>query len=288
MSSASFKLYAFFMLLASSGPLVVAGPTGAGMTSQVAARSNPSFGKAGSKICLAWAEGNDPSLTNFKTSHVVGLHDYVPEKPSASDALGFDYWPTLWGGDQDKITDFENTVGKKGYGTIILGFNEPNEQGQANLDPVTAASLWVQHIEPKRSFGYNLASPAVSSRPNGQQWMQNFLQSCSGCSIDYIALHWHDTDVNKLKDYLTQYHNTFGKPILLTEFSFQNFNGGAQPTQSEVFSNMTAALKFFDANDWILAACPFGFLKGVTGPNALQNPDGTPSALGKLVINDGQ
>ncbi|KAI0643296.1 hypothetical protein C8Q79DRAFT_928475 [Trametes meyenii] len=66
-----------------------------------------------------------------------------------------------------------------------------------------------------------------------------------------------------------------------------NFNGGAQPTQSEVFSNMTAALKFFDANDWILAACPSGFIKGVTGPNALQVPDGTPSALGELVISDG-
>ena len=30
------------------------------------------FGQKGSKICAAWGDGNDPSLAEFKTSHVVG------------------------------------------------------------------------------------------------------------------------------------------------------------------------------------------------------------------------
>ncbi|KAI0668275.1 glycosyl hydrolase catalytic core-domain-containing protein [Trametes maxima] len=286
MFSSSFKLFAFLSVALVSSPWVAAGPAVARRASQVEARANPAFGKSGSKVCLAWAEGNSPSLSNFKTDHVVGLYSYSPAKPSASDSLGFDFWPMLWGGDQSRVTDFENAV-KSGYGTIVLGFNEPNEQGQANLDPNAAAALWKQHIEPKRALGYTLASPAVSTRPNGQQWLQGFLQACTGCSVDYIAVHWYGRNEGDLEAYLKQFHDAFNKPILLTEFGFRSTDGGAPPTQSEQISSMDTALKFFDANDWILAACPFGFVSGGNGPDSLQNPDGTPSALGKVVINDG-
>lgn len=73
---------------------------------------------------------------------------------------------------------------------------------------------------------------------------------------------------------------------------------------------MKQALPFFDETSWIIAACPFGEhirlwclcgvankyfrigfvsgLKGSQSPIALQNADGTPNALGSLVINDGQ
>lgn len=33
---------------------------------------NPAFGQPGSKICLSWSEGNDPSLADLKTPHVIG------------------------------------------------------------------------------------------------------------------------------------------------------------------------------------------------------------------------
>ncbi|KAI0327476.1 hypothetical protein GY45DRAFT_1338799 [Cubamyces sp. BRFM 1775] len=263
------------------------------------AQISSSFGQKGSKICAAWGDGNDPSLANFKTSHVVGLYDWTVQKPSAADSLGFDFWPMLWGGSQDMINAFESTV-TAGYGTIILGFNEPNEEGESNLDPFTAAALWQQYIEPKRSLGYKTCSPAISSRPNGQQWMQEFLQACSGCTflvlmfwapckIDYQCLHWYDIGFSGLQTYLEENHAQFGLPILLTEFADQDFNGGAQPSLSDVTAFMQQALEYFDNTDWILAACPFGILfptAGVTNNNALQNADGTPTELGTIVIND--
>ncbi|KAI0660251.1 hypothetical protein C8Q70DRAFT_914119 [Cubamyces menziesii] len=252
------------------------------------AQISSSFGQKGSKICAAWGDGNDPSLANFKTSHVVGLYDWTVQKPSAADSLGFDFWPMLWGGSEDMISAFESTV-TAGYGTIILGFNEPNEEGQSNLDPFTAAALWQQYIEPKRSLGYKTCSPAISSRPNGQQWMQEFLQACSGCTIDYQCLHWYDIGFSGLQTYLEENHDTFGLPILLTEFADQDFNSGAQPSLGDVITFMQQALEYFDNTDWILAACPFGILfpqAGVTNNNALQNADGTPTELGTIVIND--
>lgn len=41
------------------------------------------FGQKGSKICAAWGDGNDPSLSQFKTSHVVGYviyHRLIPPR----------------------------------------------------------------------------------------------------------------------------------------------------------------------------------------------------------------
>ncbi|KAI9069142.1 glycoside hydrolase family 128 protein [Trametes sanguinea] len=92
---------------------------------------NSSFGQKGSKVCAAWGNGAPLSLS-LKTPHVVGLYDWGTSKPNAADQLSFDYWPMLWGDDQDKISAFESAV-TAGYGTIILGFNEPNEAGQSNI-----------------------------------------------------------------------------------------------------------------------------------------------------------
>ncbi|KAI8977825.1 glycosyl hydrolase catalytic core-domain-containing protein [Trametes punicea] len=269
---------------------VEAAPAGYSAQADRSVQISSSFGQKGSKICAAWGNGvTDPSLANFKTPHVVGLYDWSVAKPDAADELGFDYWPMLWGGDSAMIAAFESAV-TEGFGTIILGFNEPNEEGQSNLDPLTAAALWTQYIEPKRSLGYKTCSPAMSTRSNGQQWMQQFLQACSGCTVDYQCLHWYDIGFDNLQIYLEDYHNQFGLPILLTEFADQNFNSGTQPTQSDVIAFMEQALAYFDDTDWILAACPFDIMRPVqgvpSGPSALQNADGTPTELGLIVIND--
>ncbi|KAI0721880.1 glycosyl hydrolase catalytic core-domain-containing protein [Cerioporus squamosus] len=248
------------------------------------------FGQKGSKICLAYADGNDvATLKAFKTDHVVGLYDWSVEKPDGADDLGYDFWPMLWGGGSDKISAFEKAMSKPKYGTIVLGFNEPNEQGQSNMDPQTAASLWKQHIEPQVAKGYKTCSPAMSSRPNGKQWMQDFMKACDGCTVDYQCLHWYDIGFDTLKTYLEEYHNLIGLPILLTEFAEQNFNGGAQASQSEIFAFMGQTLKFVDETDWLMAACPFGImhdLQGVNELNLLQSSSGGPTDLGRMVINN--
>ena len=63
----------------------------------------------------------------------------------------------------------------------------PNEKGQSNLDPGYAAQLWKQHIEPKRSKGYKTCSPAMSSRPNGFQWMADFMKACDSCTVSCLV-----------------------------------------------------------------------------------------------------
>ncbi|KAH9853774.1 glycosyl hydrolase catalytic core-domain-containing protein [Lenzites betulinus] len=264
--------------------------TAASTSTGSGAVGNGKFGQKGSKICLAWGDGNDPSLSQFKTDHVVGLYDWGVSKPSDADKLGFDYWGMLWGGDQARIDAFEAATQGSPMGSILLGFNEPNESGQSNMDPTVAAQLYKKHLTPKADLGYKLATPAMSSRPNGHQWMQTFMAACQDCKISYQAVHWYDIGFPALQAYLTQYHNEIGLPIMLTEFADQNFNNPqAQASASEIAQFMSQALAFIDNTDWMVAGCPFGVmhdLQGVNTLNLLQNQDGSPTALGWQVIND--
>lgn len=70
-------------------------------------------------------------------------------------------------------------------------FNEPDNGGQSNIDPTTAAALWKANIQPFAGKA-KLVGPAVTNG-GGVQWLQQFLGNCTGCTIDAIAMHWYDT-----------------------------------------------------------------------------------------------
>ena len=64
------------------------------------------------------------------------------------------------------------------------------------MSPEDGASLWKQHIEPKRALGYQTCSPATSSNPNGLTWVQNFLTACDGgCTVSIIRWQYHDSTI---------------------------------------------------------------------------------------------
>ena len=73
-----------------------------------------------------------------------------------------------------------NELVKPGYSTFALGFNEPNQAGQSDMDPGYAAQVWNQYVRPKRDMGYTLISPACTNAPSGFTWMHDshFLFEC--------------------------------------------------------------------------------------------------------------
>jgi hypothetical protein len=59
----------------------------------------------------------------------------------------------------------------------------------------TAVAGWNQNIQPLKSLKdlTYLGSPAVSNAGGddaGLGWLQKFLGACTGCSIDFINIHW--------------------------------------------------------------------------------------------------
>lgn len=129
----------------------------------------------------------------------------------------------MWGPPQ--INDWNaniNSTIQRLHVSHVLGFNEPQEPSQSNLSPADGASLWKQYVEPLKAQGLYLGSPAPSSAPSGKTWLLQWLDACGGgCTVDFIALHWYDINSTAFIQYLQDFHDTFQRPIWVTEWACQ-------------------------------------------------------------------
>ncbi|KAJ7497598.1 glycoside hydrolase [Mycena latifolia] len=203
-----------------------------------------------------------------------------------------EFVPMLWGQKQvdqwtDASTGINATIAAK-KPTAILGMNEPQEPGQSNLTPQEGADMWKTYIEPLRAQGLRLGSPAPSSAPSGKTWIQDFLTACNGgCTVDFIALHYYDVNATKFIEYLTDFHDTFQRPIWVSEWACQNFNNGPQCTLPETAEFLDQTQAFMDAQDWVERYAWFGImrdLQGVNGNDAMMDSNGKITDLGKQYI----
>jgi len=251
-----------------------------------ASTSAASSGNTGSgKVGLAWPNGDDSSLKNYKTDKVNWLYTWSPDIPDSARSLGFEVVPMLWG--ENQVSEFSQKV-VKGYANYVLGFNEPDQSGQSNMTPQRAAQLWKQYIDPLQYQGYKLISPAVTSAPYGKTWMQEFFANCTGCHFDALAMHWYDVSGDAFIAYVEDFHKTFNLPIWVTEYACQNFNGGAQCSDSEIASFMGQTTSFMDGADYVQAYMWFGAMhdmQGVNTGNQLMASSGSPTQLGYQFIN---
>jgi len=98
---------------------------------------------------------------------------------------------------------------------FVLGFNEPDRADQANLTPQKAAQFWPK-VE-QLANGLPLVAPVTSGK--NMQWLDEFIGNCTGCRFDYVAAHVYTCNVGDTMDYLQTLHNTYNKPVWLTEFA---------------------------------------------------------------------
>ncbi|KAJ7179297.1 glycosyl hydrolase catalytic core-domain-containing protein [Mycena filopes] len=240
------------------------------------------------KACLAWPNYNYNELSTWKGSKTGLIYSWDANKIPGAEELGFTYAPMLWGWKDTE--NFKNKV-VEGYAKIALGCNEPNEAGQSNMDAWSGIQLWREYMMPLASKGYTLISPAMSSRPNGKDWMATFMKNCGkDCAVSGIATHYYGTDLEEFKSYVTYWHDTYNLPVYITEYADQDFNGGPQASMDEIWAFMEGATAFFNENDWVKAHCWFGAMEGmdnVNPLNKLMSNDGTkPNDLGYYFINN--
>ncbi|KAF7321910.1 Glyco-hydro-cc domain-containing protein [Mycena kentingensis (nom. inval.)] len=243
-----------------------------------------------SKAGLAGGGDADTDMAQFMTTGKVSW--YYTWSLHSVDNTELEFVPMFWGErDIADWTDAENginaTIAQR-KPTAILGMNEPQEKGQSNLTPQQGADLWKTYLEPLRAQGIRLGSPAPSSAPSGKVWIQDFLAACAGgCTVDFIALHWYDVNATKFINYLNDFHDTFQKPIWVTEWSCQNFNKGAQCTAPDVSLLLNETQSFMDAQPWVERYSWFGALRDLQGVNTLDamlTPEGHITDLGKQYI----
>jgi hypothetical protein len=172
----------------------------------------------------------------------------------------------------------------------LLGFNEPNFKVQANLTPQQAASYWRTLEAQARAAGVPTVSPAMNfcgpaADCNGTdpyQYLREFFAACDGCKVDYVAVHWYNCDVASLRDYLEpggalEGFEQFGRPIWLTEFACA-YGGDTSPAGQERY--LREAIPYLEQNPHVFR---YAWFSADPIPNArLVNPDGSPTALGRV------
>jgi len=245
-------------------------------------RSTSTF-KAG----LAWPNAQWIDINQYLSTGKVSW--YYSWSPSGFDT-NLEFVPMLWGTNQ--VDQWQATINQtisQHNVTSVLGFNEPQNPGQSNLTAQQGADLWKSYIEPLKSSGIRLGSPAPDSAPDGKTWLQDWLSACAGgCTPDFIAIHWYDVNSSEFISYLQDFHQTFNLNLWVTEWDCQNFNNAnAQCSASDITSFMNETQSFMDETEWVERYAWYGAmenLQGVNPENAIMTPDGKINSLGEQYI----
>ncbi|KAJ2916493.1 hypothetical protein MD484_g3921, partial [Candolleomyces efflorescens] len=261
-------------------------------TTSKAASSNNNNNSGGSsssgsgKVGIAYAGNVNVPAFISGSRQVKYVYNWSPWEPEWMNQIPWvEYVPMLWG--EKQIGDFQKNV-KAGSARFVLGMNEPNQEGQANIPAWRGVQLWRDYIQPLKSQGYTLGSPAPTNAPSGKKWLQDFLSQCSNCNVDFIATHWYGTDAQQFISHIQDYHNTFGRTIWITEYACQDFSGrNQQCSDGQVSSFMETTRNFMNSQSWVGAYFYFGVLHDMSNvqyTNKLINGNSTPNTLGRTYI----
>lgn len=245
------------------------------------------FGGPDSKVTWASNWAYDRYLNDKQQRVSVGQFndalEFVPQLWNVSTGKAFEGY--MGGGKAAS----EGPAGDVGH---LLAFNEPNQCDGGGTCMLGKVDLLVESYKKMlQPYGKTarLGSPSVTNGVDGIPYLQEFMQKCSDCQIDYVQAHWYGGP-NDLEDYLESFHKAFpDKPIWLTEFAL---TPDMKPSQTEEIDFLKKAMEFLDKTDYIeryafFMAAPMKVPGSQEGdPRSLVNPDGSLTELGKLYNSD--
>ncbi|KAL8943425.1 MAG: hypothetical protein Q9216_001063 [Gyalolechia sp. 2 TL-2023] len=175
---------------------------------------------------------NEASLTSqFDNSNIGWMYNW-DSVPGGDVNTAKEFVPMLW----DTLTPFHTPRWESNAEEAIaagskhlLAFNEPDLAEQANMNIGQSVDGWNKYMEPfhaKYNGDVKLGSPSVCNGPDQNQglaYLASFLESCGGCHVDFLTIHWYglatDDGVQNLKDHIGKATAMAGgRPIWLTEF----------------------------------------------------------------------
>ena len=111
---------------------------------------------------------------------------------------------------------------------------------------VSAYKQWVQPLAGKVLLG----SPAVTNGVGdgiGISYLQYFMGNCTGCTVDFIPLHWYGdvTNPDSFKTYVKSFRTKFARPLWITEFGT---NGG---TEDQIVTFLENVLPWLDKQTYV-------------------------------------
>jgi hypothetical protein len=231
---------------------------------------------AGCKRGVAMPESTPPSIAFLSgldggAPAISWWYNWGPTGTGQPPVIEFD--PMVWGSQIPASA----SVAQARY---LLTFNEPDNTQQSNMSPSQAAGLWPQIEALAKSKNIPaIVSPAVSS---SLSWMQEFMADCTGCQVDYIAVHFYGCTLDTagqwigLTEYLEQFY-PFNRPLWLTEFSCDANQTAAQQT-----AYMQVAIPYLEGNDHVFR---YSWFSASQIPNGMLSRAGSLTALGQLYVS---
>jgi hypothetical protein len=202
----------------------------------IAAAKDPHKGVA------VWAFGGVASA--LAKSGAAWYYTWSPSHSGITTPGGTSFVPMIWGA--GAVTK-SNLADVRREGHYLLGFNEPDNAGQANMPVSQALSLWPQLM----ATGMTLGSPAVASgtaTPGG--WLARFMSGAKSrrYRVNFITVHWYGGNfvtasaVSELKSYIQAIYARYHRPIWVTEFALMRFGAATTfPTPNQQAAFVTAA-----------------------------------------------
>ncbi|HET6531928.1 MAG TPA: glycosyl hydrolase, partial [Actinoplanes sp.] len=169
-------------------------------------------------------------------------YTWAPNDNGVPGPAGVEFVPMIWGA--QNVTDATLAEAKREGDGVLLGFNEPDLAGQANMSVAEALAAWPE----LERTGMRLGSPAVAFGADTEGgWLDRFMTGAEdrGLRVDFLTLHWYGSDfsdaaVGHFLGYVDAVHRKYGKPIWVTEYGLMNFGGAPRyPTgaQAAAFIN---------------------------------------------------
>ena len=158
-------------------------------------------------------------------------YNWTPWPAETAGNVRAGFIPMIWSG-KHATEEALAHVKSAGY-RALLGFNEPDGEGQADMTVAEAIALW-----PKlEATGLRLGSPGTTT---GARWLDEFMGEARAkkLRVDFLCLHWYG-DITKpdpvgdLRKYLEGYWEKYRLPIWLTEYSGGDFDYHLRKTTVE-------------------------------------------------------
>ncbi|MGI9006057.1 MAG: glycoside hydrolase family protein [Streptosporangiaceae bacterium] len=230
----------------------------------------------------AWAfRGSYPALVK---SGVRWYYTWGPDHRGIGSPHGVAFVPMIWGAGSVTTAALREV---RREGRYLLGFNEPDNAGQANMSVAQALQLWPRLM----STGMRLGSPAVASGAATKGgWLDQFMHGVAvhHDRVNFIAVHWYGGDfatraaVGQLRAYLLAIHNRYHRPLWLTEFALIRFGATTvfpSPGQQAAFvtaaTSMLRSLSYVQRYAWFaLPASSGDGTAGLFKPGAIATTAG--------------
>ena len=270
---------------------------GPGATADAGAGAPADAGPGAATCKRGIASNAAPSVAFARTANAPGIAWWYNWAAQASGGdPSIELVPMIWG--SGSLTATISPASK-----FVLGFNEPNFKAQADLTTAQAATDWpeveriagttapsaARLVSPAVNFCGSASDPSQCTDPNvtdPYSYLTDFFAACTGCEVDYVAVHWYNCDLPSLKAYIDGSSGSgglagfvqFGKPIWLTEFSCDSAHSVA-----DQLAYMQAAIPYLEGNPHVYR---YAWFSASAIPNAqLANADGSLTSLGAAYVS---